>query len=457
MEPKPVVFQFAKTVKKSNVLQTPLNSAEKVEEVEFVKSVDDTGIESTRKRKEAAILVIPLKKPRTNPAHNEENKSSLDSAKIDHAKSLEETSLDMKAAEELLKETADGAQSGADNKEVEDIEVHSNALVQGATIGEVPTLSDYHDVPVSEFGKALLRGMGWKDGDGTGKNGETVAPFEAVVRPKGLGLGATTTTAQASKPADGEEELQMVPGAFVVVTIGKEKGCYGQVASLDGEGRALVKMAVSGSTSSLPESTLQLVTRKDYKRNSRVLNQDKYNEYREKQEKEHKASVAPETGSRHSKDRDRGHSAKRRTDARSKDASSRSEKPAGAAAPADTAPWVRPQLRVRCIDQSYKKGRYFKEKLTVVDVITRELCVCEDAAGRLLEDVSTARLETVVPRHRPAHVMVLRGQHRAQVGEVIERDQRRCRATVQLLPDRQLCTLGYDDICEYTGSMEAYS
>ena len=44
-----------------------------------------------------------------------------------------------------------------------------------------------------------------------------------------------------------------------------------QVSSLDGDGRALVKMAVSGGTSSLPEGALQLVTKKDYKRNSRVI------------------------------------------------------------------------------------------------------------------------------------------------------------------------------------------
>jgi hypothetical protein len=31
------------------------------------------------------------------------------------------------------------------------------------------TLEDYEDVPVEEFGAALLRGMGWKDGQGIGR------------------------------------------------------------------------------------------------------------------------------------------------------------------------------------------------------------------------------------------------------------------------------------------------
>lgn len=32
------------------------------------------------------------------------------------------------------------------------------------------TLDDYESVPISDFGKAMLRGMGWKEGMGIGKN-----------------------------------------------------------------------------------------------------------------------------------------------------------------------------------------------------------------------------------------------------------------------------------------------
>ena len=57
----------------------------------------------------------------------------------------------------------------------------------------------------------------------------------------------------------------------------------------------------------------------------------------------------------------------------------------------------------------------FPRQLTVVDVITTELCVCKDASGRLLEDVPTGRLETVIPRHPPDAVMVVRGSRAGQV------------------------------------------
>ncbi|KAK4995723.1 DNA primase large subunit Spp2 [Elasticomyces elasticus] len=61
-----------------------------------------------------------------------------------------------------------------------------------ANAPEPATLDDYAAVPVEEFGAALLRGMGWKDGDGIGKNaGRAKQTAKKVVRrPAQLGLGA---------------------------------------------------------------------------------------------------------------------------------------------------------------------------------------------------------------------------------------------------------------------------
>lgn len=54
-----------------------------------------------------------------------------------------------------------------------------------------PTLHDYQSMPVEEFGAAMLRGMGWKEGMGAGKqrNGPAQAP-EVKRRAALLGLGA---------------------------------------------------------------------------------------------------------------------------------------------------------------------------------------------------------------------------------------------------------------------------
>lgn len=53
------------------------------------------------------------------------------------------------------------------------------------------TLDDYAAVPVEDFGAALLRGMGWKDGDVVGKRKDQVAKARVVERrPALLGIGA---------------------------------------------------------------------------------------------------------------------------------------------------------------------------------------------------------------------------------------------------------------------------
>lgn len=35
---------------------------------------------------------------------------------------------------------------------------------------EEPTLDDYETVPISDYGMAMLRGMGWREGMSIGKN-----------------------------------------------------------------------------------------------------------------------------------------------------------------------------------------------------------------------------------------------------------------------------------------------
>ena len=56
---------------------------------------------------------------------------------------------------------------------------------------DVATLEDYARVPVSQFGAAMLRGMGWSDGSTSSKNGtKHVEPYLPQARPALLGIGA---------------------------------------------------------------------------------------------------------------------------------------------------------------------------------------------------------------------------------------------------------------------------
>ncbi|KAK3718346.1 DNA primase large subunit Spp2 [Vermiconidia calcicola] len=69
------------------------------------------------------------------------------------------------------------------------------------TAPDQSTLEDYARVPVEEFGAALLRGMGWKDGEGIGLNrGRKVEKTKIPERrPALLGIGAKEEAAVAQE------------------------------------------------------------------------------------------------------------------------------------------------------------------------------------------------------------------------------------------------------------------
>ena len=87
----------------------------------------------------------------------------------------------------------------------------------------------------------MLRGMGWKAGDGIGKTRKGVtAPVEAAIRPKGLGLGADRSVKMKDqkkkplkpgdkRPEEDQESLTLKTAAHVVVESGKHKDLYGVV------------------------------------------------------------------------------------------------------------------------------------------------------------------------------------------------------------------------------------
>ena len=60
------------------------------------------------------------------------------------------------------------------NKNLSDKKPFSDSDVFKTANGERPQETDlavYERVPIEDFGVALLKGMGWKEGQGIGKNG----------------------------------------------------------------------------------------------------------------------------------------------------------------------------------------------------------------------------------------------------------------------------------------------
>lgn len=136
----------------------------------------------------------------------------------------EPATLDERVVQELLSGT-NGSNDTDDKNHVLSLPLKSDELVlEGA---KESTLDDYDDIPIAQFGLAMLRGMGLKDEEI--KNAKSK---ELELRPKGMGLGADKI-ARPKKllvaPA-ANEVLEIKKNAYVRILAGKNKDLYGQVS-----------------------------------------------------------------------------------------------------------------------------------------------------------------------------------------------------------------------------------
>jgi hypothetical protein len=128
-------------------------------------------------------LTIMQKKPEEEAA--EETAAEVDAMDVDVKDNLtEEQRLEKRALDALV------SGSSADNELVIPFQTEDDVLRNDLNEApDAPSLAAYEATPIEGFGAALLRGMGWKDGDTTGKAG-TKKPKETKRRPALLGIGA---------------------------------------------------------------------------------------------------------------------------------------------------------------------------------------------------------------------------------------------------------------------------
>ncbi|XP_074645657.1 G-patch domain and KOW motifs-containing protein-like [Tubulanus polymorphus] len=358
-----------------------------------------------------------------------------------------------------------------------------------------PEEADYEAIPIEHFGVAMLRGMGWKDGEGIGKNKKVIAPVNAVLRPKGLGLGASAAVLNESrkknnkhnnKSSKEDEELKLCKGAYCLIGSGKHTDLYGQVEGIDEDNaRVVVKLTISGQSATLSQHSIKLVDKHEYQKYSKYINKGKADKYKEKQQEKlrmsddekrdrntksysesgsesdssekHRRKQSKKKRKHKHKDDDRHRHEDRKKESRKRKYEEEehiSESKKTPKSSPDSKLWVQSQLRVRIIDKYYKKGKYYNAKVEVVDVIDKNNCICK-YEGKLLEELPQSSLETVVPKSHPSHVKIVHGSYCGQLGEIIERDKGKETCTVQLLSNRdKALTLHLDNICEYLGDID---
>ncbi|RCN44869.1 hypothetical protein ANCCAN_09065 [Ancylostoma caninum] len=316
--------------------------------------------------------------------------------------------------------------------------------------------ADYGAVPIEEFGLAILRGCGWKDGDGIGRNPRVVPLRILPRRPNGLGLGATPqqhekSGAKNGRTADETEEV-IKKDSLIRVTTGRYRGQYGKVESRDDDNNSLfVRLAVGGQHVKVSRGFCMIEVHKIFLSTVMAtweINLDKadYDRERDKIEKRNNDAIRDKGSGRYknyqrdledrSKDKYREIAEKHSTSSRVNYFQ-------------DEELWVRADLLVRFIDEDYKKGKYFKEKMRVVDVASRKDISLEDSHGNMHYGIRQSWLETVLPRMEKSRVMIVRGKHKGNAATMEEKDKSRCRVVARLHGSNEIINVDFDDVCQH--------
>ncbi|KAI7690195.1 G-patch domain and KOW motifs-containing protein, partial [Sarcoptes scabiei] len=303
---------------------------------------------------------------------------------------------------------------------------------------EEPKLEDYEQIPIEAYGHAMLRGMGWKEGDAIGGINKAVTPIiEPQLRPRGLGLGADISLKQQLEGNNDRKNgqtsspsLSIRRNCHVAVEIGPYKGLYGTVINIsDDLIYADVRMAIGSEIISLPQAILKVVTKKEFDSDGKVINKNKFDAYknREKQQQSSKSEKKLEgekmiSGAKnHIINRDQNDKI-----------------------------WIVPGILAQIIDKNFKEGKYYKEKVVILKTIGDE-CVVKTKVNKIL-CLSQSMLRTVIPSSSSTNsmpkVLIVLGKFRGQTARIKEINHKRNEALVRLIDTENSVSISLDSISE---------
>ncbi|EIW55089.1 uncharacterized protein TRAVEDRAFT_74053 [Trametes versicolor FP-101664 SS1] len=230
-------------------------------------------------------------------------------AQAEEVKKEEETD-DQRALRAILASAASGGD--IEGPQIEIIPPPSEDDVYKQDVEELPesaSLDDYERVPVAQFGAALLRGMGWKEGQAASKRGKgLVEPWLPQSRPALLGIGAKEKEVfdDGSKKRGGKAR----PERRYVPVIKKDRGGEGESGS--GSGREVSSRPRSPAPSSRhgsgkPSRSPSPDRRRDRDSRRDDRDKDRYRESdreREKDRDRYSERRRDESSSRRDRDRD---------------------------------------------------------------------------------------------------------------------------------------------------------
>eukprot|EP00056_Hartaetosiga_gracilis_P016872 m.6047 g.6047 ORF g.6047 m.6047 type:complete len:525 (+) comp4837_c0_seq1:86-1660(+) len=446
-------------------------------------SVDKERLE--KEKQEEELLVIPMEKDKD--WRNSSKRTTTKKTTNSRSSSNEDT----EENNNIQKKEEEAAVSSLSPEKDENITMMTEDERFQQDLAERPDEADmqtYEDVPVEEFGAALLRGMGWKKGEAIGGTFKGLAePVEYVPRMNRLGLGAKRdleikpdlkhrqkryikpgetrekkSHGVAKVGADGkvrhikklseevrdEEVATMKRGAYVLINRGPHRGHAAKVTRLFNL-QAEIELALSGNAITVEEKILAPVKRAVYKQ--RIADLRKYGiekVLRKKNASNSENSSSGDSGKRREKD---GNNRYNEDDSdsfppnkkpkSSSSASSGNKNKSKRRKPV----WVCPGICVRIVSETFKSGKYYNSKVKVVDVMAIDAITCATDTGKLLEHLRQKDLETVIPKKELAPVRVVSGEYKGLNGRMLKRNKSKETVIVQL-EDDDTVQLSYDDI-----------
>ncbi|CAG5083165.1 Oidioi.mRNA.OKI2018_I69.PAR.g10298.t1.cds [Oikopleura dioica] len=417
-------------------LQT--NAFEKVESTKndavAIKDIDEKGLKIKEKEED---LVIPcIKVNRWKGGAGNKRKAGVDlGAENANKKQFKDEVMD-EAAKAVLQDANRflevQEENKGDNLNIPLMAINRVPEGQEAETGtlrvdaraDVSNLDDYDAVPIEKFGLGMLRGMGWKEQVGIGKNKQKIEEIRPTVRPKGLGLGAIPAAmkkAQIREDNKSQNNLEMRKGAFVEIIDGPYKGRYGKVTSLgtDGDlGRVTVQWALGkhGEPSEVLEGFTKVVSKKEYDdcgKDISLANKDKIEKKRKADERARKVEKLKE----------------------------KAVKPEGVK-------WCHHGLIVKFVGN--KDSKHYKKKYEVRKSVARDEIHARSLLTDRISEFDERDFETVIPKKTGSVMMVIAGSMKGEFGKIIDRDDKKETVHLELFNlRRDVERFKFDNVCEF--------
>ncbi|KAJ6308371.1 hypothetical protein OIU76_018035 [Salix suchowensis] len=278
---------------------------------------------------------------------------------------------------------------------------------------------EFEEIPVEDFAKALLKGYGWHEGRGVGKN----AKEDVKIKHNSGSVGDSVKENESERNKDG-----FSVGKEVRLIFGKKEnlGLKGTIVKRLGSDSIVLRVEKSGESVKVRVSDVAELGSGEEEKCLKELKELKIRE--EKKPNDGDREQQPVKESRESLKIGNGGFIKERG-----------------------VQWLRSHIRVRIISKDLKGGKLYLKKGEVVDVVGPSKCdVSMDESRELVQSVDQDLLEVALPLLGDP-VLVLNGKHKGVYGNLVQRDLDREVGVVQDYGSHELLNVKLEQIAEYVG------